>query len=419
MSGSHSQAAVARTSTDGGGSRRRARGPAGRATPVLRRQRARFLGLGAGQLITCEIAALAVLFSTAGPRWLLVASGLVAVALFVFALGRRRRRWLYEWLGVYFAFKRRRGRAASGPGPTASLPGDQRLALLREISPALEAYEVTARSGERVGVVGDGQGWSMLLSIEPAGGPVDTSEPLPVPLDVLANALDMRGIRLAGVQVVAHTVPPLPGNLPFVRSYQQLTGRPVPPRRSLWLALRLDPRLCGVAVDERGGGAAGAHRALLTSAARLAVALGTAGVPARLLNVEEALGALAVCMGAVPWQRTQGGPRTGEQWTAWTCDGVEQACFWVRKWPPVDVAGRLLTQLAEASGVPTAMSLTLTGQDDGTVSFRGMLRATGKADELAERLQQIAHAAGAGLDRLDGEHGPAVLATLPLGGGVR
>ncbi|MQA84694.1 MAG: type VII secretion protein EccE [Streptosporangiales bacterium] len=422
MSATQVPAPAARVGSRSGGQRRQVRrrpSVRGPAVPTLRRGRRRLFGLGAGQLVACELAVAAVLLSYVTFTPAVVLTGPLCLGILVLTLVRRRRRFLYEWMGVRMAYRRRRKSVHRYRAE------DPRLELLREISPTLEIQEVTNRSGNQLGAVGDGQAWCALLELQPPepGGIVDPGDGPQIPLQLLVDSLEMRDIRLASIQALTHTVPVFAGggDVPFVRSYQQLGNGSPSPRRTTWVVLRLDPALCSEAVALRGGGDIGARRALLTSASRLAVGLEAAGVPVRMLDAHDALTALMACTGANPWQRQVRGMRTAEHWKTWTCDGVENTTFWVRRWPrPPRSSGRdLFAPLAAASGVTSTMSLVFTGNAAGEISFRGMIRVAGSsADQLTAWMTKLADSVGADLERLDGQHTPGVLATLPLGGGA-
>lgn len=428
MSATQAPAPVTRLGHQGAGHRsagqrrhaQRRAAPRGPVVPTLRRNRRRVLGLGTGQLVACELALVAVALSFAIWPPAVVPTAPVALVVLVMALGRRHRRFLYEWMGVRLAYRRRRRSVHRYRAE------DPRLELLREISPTLEIQEVTNRSGIRLGAVGDGRAWCALLEVRPAelaGGMVDPGEGPHIPFQLLVDSLEMRDIRLASIQMLTHTVPVFAGgnDVPFVRSYQQLGSGSPPPRRTTWIVLRLDPALCPEAVALRGGGDAGARRALLTSASRLAVGLDAAGVPVRLLDAHDALAAVMACTGANPWQPRGRGMRTAEHWKTWTCDGVENTTFWVRRWPrPPRSSGRdLFARLTSASTVTSTISLVFTERADGEVSFHGLLRVAGSsADRLTDWMTNLANSVGADVERLDGQHTPGVLATLPLGGGA-
>ena len=389
--------------------------------PTLRQGRRRVFGFGVGQLVTCQLAVGAALLSYMVFAPAVVLTAPLALVVLVLTLVRRRRRYLYEWLGVRMAYRRRRRSARRYRAE------DPRIELVREISPTLAVQEVTNRSGSQLGAVGDGQAWCALLEVDPAGGAGGIVEPgdgPQIPYGLLVDSLEMRDIRLASIQVLTHTVPVYAGgsDVAFVRSYQGLANGSAPPRRTTWIVLRLDPALCPEEVALRGGGDSGARRALLTSASRLAVGLRAAGVPVRMLDAHDALAAVVTCTGANPWQQRGQGLRTAEHWKTWTCDGVENATFWVRRWPkpPRSSARDLFGRLTSASGVTSTVSLVFTGNDGGEVSFHGLIRVAGSAaDHLTTWMDKLASGVGADLERLDGQQGPGVIATLPLGGGAR
>ncbi len=392
------------------------------ATPSpsdLRRGRGRVFGLGVSQLVVCELAVVAALLAAARSVWLLSAAVPLAIAAIVLALGRWHGRWLYEELVVRGDFRRRAGL------PPAPQTDDTRLAMLRELQPGMRVTEVADRSGARVGLVGDGRYWSALLVLEAAEADSDEAvEGFALPLEIVADALRTRDVRLAAIQILTHTVPAptasLPPDAPCTRSYRGLSTEAVPARRSTWIVLRLDPQRCPAAVDARGGGAVGAQRALSGTVTRLATSLQLAGVDVRTLPAEEVIGVLSITAGATAWGNAGGGRRSVEAWDSWAVDDTIQACFWVRRWPRLARVGEkgLLARLGEVRGVFNAVSVVLTGEGPRGVSLRAMVRVVGNSrQELEGIVAELHHAADeATLVRLDGEHLPAVLETLPLGG---
>lgn len=384
----------------------------------LRPGRGRVLGIGVTQLVVCELAIVAGALAAARSLWLLTAAVPVALVAVLLAVGRWHGRWLYEELQVRRDFRRRAGRAR--------LPqtDDARLTLLRELLPALEVVDVADRSGVRVGMLTDGRCWSVLLAVEAAPDAGDAADGSPLPLGIVADALRTRDVRLAGVQVLVHTVPAptaaLPPDAPCVRSYRGLSTEAVPARRSTWIALNLDPEQCAAAVAARGGGALGAQRALLGTRSRLATSLQMAGVDARVVPAEEMLAVLALAAGAAARGNAEGAPRTAEWWDAWAVDDTVQACFWVRKWPRLSRAGdkALLARLGEVRGAFNAVSLTMTNEDARGLHVRALVRVAGASRGDLQAIEaELRHIADeARLVRLDGEQLPAVLETLPLGG---
>lgn len=398
----------------------RTAGPFGATKPAaaqLRRSRGQIFGLGVTQLVVCELALAACLAAIDKALLLIVAP--MALASVALVLGRRNGRWLVDNWRMRRDFKVR----AEPPRPEQI--GDPRLAVLRELQPALGLTEATDRTGAQVGIFGDGRCWSALLAVEAAEsgrGAVGGSTPLP--LHVVADALRTRDVHMAAVQILTHTIPAPAAELsedsPCVRSYRSLSPHVIPARRFTWVVLRLDPLRCPEAVVARGGGAVGAHRALLGTMSRLVTALDVAGVPARPVAADEALNVLTLTAGISPGRYSELPRRTREFWDSWAADDTVQACFWVRRWPrpahAQDVG--LLARLGDVRGAFTTVSLTMTGQEERGVHFRAVVRVAGTSrEELAHIVTELhGAAADARLTRLDGEQLPAVLETLPLGG---
>lgn len=396
-------------------------GPLAGAPPTppspVRPDRGQLFGLGVTQLVVCELAVAACL-AVIDRAALLVVAPLALVSVVV-VLGRRNGRWLYENWRL-----RRDFRLRAEPPPPEHI-GDPRLEVLRELQPALDVRQATDRSGSLVGIVGCGRCWSAILAVEPAeGGRGMAGGAAPIPLQVVADALSTRDVQMAAIQVLAHTIPApsaeLSAESPCVRSYRSLSPHVIPARRFTWIVLRLDPLACPEAVAARGGGPVGAHRALLGTMSRLSTSLEVTGVSVRPVAAEEVLNVLTLAAGITPGQYADQIRRTRESWDSWAADDTVQASFWVRRWPrlahPLDSG--LLARLGDVRGVFNSVSLTMTARDQRGVHFRAVVRvAGGSREELAHIVTELnTVAAGARLVRLDGEHLPAVLETLPLGG---
>ncbi len=402
----------------------------GGGAPVeVSRGRGRLLGFGVTQFVVCELAALAILLHRSVVVLLL---GPLALVIAVLALGRRNGRWLYEdWL-VRRDFRRRRvtGLQVVPMAPVGAPAGaaDPRLAALRELHPRLQITEVADRSGDRIGVVNDGRCCSAMLTLEPVdgarAGPADLPGGPALRLDLVADALRTRDVTLTSIQVITHTVPAPAGYLtetaPVARSYGSLAADVVPARRSTWVVARLDPLGAPAAVAARGGGRVGAHRALLGTVSRLSAALRFAGLGVRPVGAAEALDVLSLTAGATGPGGTAGAHRTAESWDCWAVDGTVQACFWVRGWPAARPLAdpRLLARLGDVRSRFNVVSLTLTGEDASGIGVRAVVRVAGGSREELEHavtdLQRLVP--GARLQRLNGQHAPAVLESLPLGG---
>jgi type VII secretion protein EccE len=273
----------------------------------------------------------------------------------------------------------------------------------------------------------DGQSWVGVVAVEPAEELVPRAQRTPwLPVPVLAEALTVDDIALAGVQVLRYTAPAptamLPARSPAAGSYALLNVWRTPASQHVWVALRLDPALCPDAVQVRGGGQEGGQRAVKRCVARVLELLDSAGVHARALDEESLRSVLALCGGTRPVPAPPGTRRTDESWTQWKGDGTVHVAWWVRSWP---ARGAPMQALVDAvAGVPAlavAVSLALHPVQTEGARFRGFVRLSATtpaaAGTAAAVLERAAGAAGFALYRLDGEQALGMLATLPLGGG--
>ncbi|WP_079127533.1 type VII secretion protein EccE [Streptomyces sp. TP-A0874] len=405
----------------------------GSAVLRLDSRAARLGPLGLRQLVLVELSAAVLLVAWVVDPLLLIPATLVAAALVLLALLRRRNRSLPEWLGSVLALRRRQRRAATGllaVGPQT----DPRLAPVVECEPSLRTYGFTVRDHRTVGMVGDGTFLTAVLQIEPRSVGLRPRQALP--LGPLVDALSgVDGIRLESVQIVQHTQPAPAPHLPeqsvAARNYQPLREwESAPSVRLTWVALRFDPELCAEEVAARGGGLDGAQRCLLRVADQLASRVTGAGFQATVLSEDQLLSAVATSLCAHPMATAQAGRadrparRTRESARTWRCDDRRHTTFWVARWPQLGAGGVSLPQLvAPLTSVPalaTTFSLTLRGRGRREVSVAGHLRVTGRSDrelESARRaLLETANGLRTNLVRLDREQLPGLLATLPLGG---
>jgi type VII secretion protein EccE len=340
--------------------------------------RRRLLGLGPAQLITLELAALAVLLLPHTTTVLPATAG-TALVVAVLAVGRWRGRWLYERLAIRRELRRRHRIGWDRGGPLAVLG-------------RWEIVDEPGRTGDPVAVLRDELGWSALLAVEPGdllttsarpdagGGSGATGHDAGGLWDVVAGALGREPVRPAAVQFVVHTRP-----------------GPAGPVRRWWLALRLEPVRSAAAIAERGGGHTGARRAARAAALRLATDLSVQGLTARPLGAAEARAVLRL---------TAGPPHDGtETRTGWRHGDTGQRCFWVRRLP--DATG--LAALTARPGVVSTTFLVPSGAPE-PVATRHPAADRTVGCRILVRSPSHPH----GLSRLDGEHGPALLATVPL-----
>jgi type VII secretion protein EccE len=369
-------------------------------------------GLGIGQVVVWQCAALAAAAGWAGPAWVTGLTLALLALTSVIGFGRLRGRWLYSWAEVAVRYRiRTRRRPGSGPG-TAPAAG-----LVRQ----LEIESFVDRVGTRFGVVQDGDGvWTAVLVAEPAQQSMICDDPgQAMPLGPLADALVDRDIRLAAVQLVSHVVPaPSPWVDPrssVAASYLQVSRGQVVAGRSVWIALRLDPARCPGAVAARGGGDRGAHRALASVAARLSATLDQ-HARVRALGPDEVRAAVAATAGVAVPDGSQA--RAVERWRQVAGPHRVQVGFRVRSWGRSDPTG-VIGLLEAVPGLATTASLVLTAAADRQVSARMSVRVVSLAADVEAVEAAVHRAAGAGgarLVRLDGEHAVAVQDALPTGG---
>ncbi|WP_327656645.1 type VII secretion protein EccE [Streptomyces sp. NBC_00483] len=406
---------------------------AGPARPKLPRKIGSFGPISTHHLVIIEIALALVVAAAAIKAVLMLPAAVIGGLLVFLQLGRRRRHPLPEWMAIGRALKRRR-RAFNGP-PPADI--DSGFAPLLEADPSLRTYEYEARDRRLVGFVGDGSFLTALVQVDSAPGPLrPQGDARPLPVELLAETLDVEDIHLESVQLVQYTQPAPAPHLPpqalAAQAYAALQAQAgTPAVRMTWVALKLDPELCPEAVEARGGDLRGAQRALLRAADQLISRLNGQGFVAEVLDENAVLSALSVATCVNPRanlnaqsQQGRSGPRTEESVRAWRCDDRWHASYWIGTWPQLGRGGTPLGALA--SGLSTTRTLATTfsvalaraGREDVAVS--GHVRLSARSEnELGQAKRELERAASglkAGLVRLDREQLPGLLATLPLGG---
>jgi type VII secretion protein EccE len=404
----------------------------------------RLLGVRLWQLVTVQALLAGVAVAAAHDSGLLTPAVILAALGIVTVLGRQGHQPILTWLAIRASYRSRRSRA------TASDDDGPRLAPLRELLPALDLGGITVRDGQRLAVCFDGSGWSAVIALHQDNDVLAYPSTAPrLPLTTLVEAMHIDDIPLASLQVLVHTVPApdtrFPDTSPIAASYRQLAGPRVPAARQTFLVLRIDAVTGRQAIAARGGGTDGARRALKRSISRLLEVLAAAGVPSRPLAEAPWLAAISEIAGtaqpphlpATPPASTPRGNdrtpenrhtpesrRTRESRRTWQVDDLTHLTWWVRAWP--DDATPLQTLIDLAAQVPAAstqVSYTLYPAAPGTLRCRALIRTSAPSPEAAETaatalLQNAAASAGQRLHRLDGEHAPGYLATLPLGGGT-
>ncbi|MFJ6198338.1 type VII secretion protein EccE [Micromonospora sp. NPDC092111] len=369
------------------------------------------------QLLLLEAVLLGVLASGLfGMPVLVVVAGCGVLLLTVVFLRSRGRWWLEKR-----ALARHHRRRAAATVPVAADPG---LDALQRLAPGLSVGNVAMADGAQIGVARDDAGWFAVAAVG-ASGPTGDA-PASLPLDVLAAALTESGQQGTVLQVVTTTVPAGgPGDDPAAparESYRQLLagfgGTPVPAGHATWVAVRLDARSLAEAVGDYAVDLGIAPSVVAALARQVGKSLRRSGVDHRLLDAHELLAAVGRSCGFAP-----GGPeQSREEWSAWHCGPLAHRSFWIRRWPPVDRAAAMLGWLETVPASMVTVSLTLASNGPGEdLDLRGLVRVTGPAELLPQLCGPAVDGvrqAGGELFPLDGEHGPAVYASAPTGGGA-
>ncbi|MGI5357805.1 type VII secretion protein EccE [Streptomyces sp. CA-252508] len=385
------------------------------------------------QLVLVEAAlALAAVGVALGGLWL-VPTCAAACVLVLFAVVRRRGRALQEWLSTALALRARR-RQATAPLPDA----DPSLAGVTESVPGFGPCAYVDRNRRTVGMLGDGTFLTAVVRVETHGtGLRPAAGARALPLSVLGDALTVDDIVLESVQLVQQVrpapAPHLPQQAVARLSYAPLHERTgAPALRMTWVAVKLDPELCPEAVKARGGGLEGAQRCLVRAADHVASRLTGAGFQAVVLDQEELNSTVATASCANPRMAARASApgaapqrRTAETSRVWRCDDRWHTTYAVGRWPELGRGASPLPQLVSLlTSVPayaTTVSFTLRrGTRQGAMNILSHIRITGGSDTelvgVRRALEQAARSAKVGLQRLDREQLPGVLATLPLGG---
>ncbi|WP_432835380.1 type VII secretion protein EccE [Dactylosporangium sp. CA-092794] len=398
------------------------------APPRLRPRPGSIGGLPIGRLVLVEAVLLAIgAMLPHGP----IIAGITAFAgilVILVALLRTHGRWWLERRSLARAHARRR-RSAPDPTPEA----DRRLVMLRTLAPGLVVRDVPGGTadGPRIGIGCDAAGWyaAAVLGAETSmRGDADSG----VPLDLLARVLDDAEHPGAVVQVTTVSVPApwqQVDDAQFAaRSYRELqqlqAAPPLPAERTTWVAVRLEARSraeAGMAGSYDAEHAPALVGSLIRKVGRL---LRDAGIEHRILTADELADALVRACELDPAAAGEAW-RPNEEWTAWRSGELSHNAFWLKTWPRPEDASALLERLVSLPAASSATSLTLTRDGDGDgdgLALRCLVRVAATAAALepsARAVEEAAAAAHAELVRLDGEHGPAVYACAPTGGGAK
>jgi type VII secretion protein EccE len=377
------------------------------------------------QLVVVELILLGLLALLRQPWWQLAAGGAAGLLVLLVMFAGSGGSWWLERLALRFRYRARR--AASRPGRGT----DQRLAALRELSPALSVTTAEERGG-RIGVGHDGLGWFATAEVRGHTGVIEGGAE-PLALGALARTLLEDEFPVSAIQVVTHTVPApasmLAAEAPCQTSYRELLGAVgggSVVHQAQWVTVRLDGEDAADAAELRGGGTVGVHRAMAAALARVTTAVAGVDRDARALDADELLDALVRSCGVIGAGNNSGGPRTAEEWERWRGDGLTHVAYWIRDWPSVHAEqGGLLADLVADCGVETSLSVLLRKpllaadqETESAVDLQCVVRVMSEPEALrwaCGGFVQAAERIGFGLRLLSGEQAPAVYASAPTG----
>ena len=374
--------------------------------------------------LEAAVALVAVPLLTKHAFWVVLTFPLAALCV-VGALVGSHGRWIGQLSSIRGEFRERRSQRTDASG------GEAALAPLRETFPALRTTSVSSRTGEPVGMIGDGTFLTAVVRVSTRHEPLrEPRSAHPLPLGVIAGVLSDERLAVSCLQIVTHTQPAPATHLQphalAVRAYQGVMGD-VPAQRTTWVAVRLDPQQAAGAIEARGGGAVGIQRTLLTAVQRVASDLEGAGFEATPLSEPELITAIGTACAVNPQigitPRAAGAThRTEETKRTWRCDDRWHTSYWLDKLPKLSAEGtpHLVAALTSVPTLASSFAVTASRGTGGSVGFSAHVRVAARSEaqlaEAAKALEQRAAKTGAHLTRLDGEQLPGLVATIPLGG---
>ncbi|GAB2689188.1 type VII secretion protein EccE [Nocardia thraciensis] len=200
------------------------------------------------------------------PWWYALAAAIGAGLLVLIPFGKRT---LADWIATIWRYRTRRDYRL---GDTVDFrgPDGRSLGLYWEGSRVVAVVEVLPPKGG-------------LTRID--RNTVHASHLLPLP--ELAQCLNQHDILLSGIDIISHGHRSRSGT-PAGPIYESLLGPlPATAHRTVWLAISFDALTCPDAADRRGGGTAGACRAVTIATQRIVRALEDADCASRVLTAPE------------------------------------------------------------------------------------------------------------------------------------
>lgn len=292
------------------------------------------------------------------------------------------------------------------------------------LRPGLSVDVASARSGDPVGVIGDGTGFTAVLA--PADEPVVPSmRTTGVGIGTLADLCDPDGVGVGSVQLIVRVLPaPAAASSAAVpalaQSYRQVNTSGTAAAVSWLVAVRLAASTdrAGLLDDRQP-----IHAQVRAKADRATKLLAAAGLPCRMLDDSQVLAALAASVDADRRRPRPELRRVTESGTTVGVDGWAHAAAWVRTsgdGAPV-AAGALVSALSDADVSAATVSVIVEIVEARRLRVSTFVRLTAPTAAGADAAMQTlaARAPSIGLDvvALTGEQLPGLLATVPLGGG--
>jgi type VII secretion protein EccE len=376
-------------------------------------------------LLAWQVAIALVLIAAVTVPTLVVPAAVVLLVVAVLTTVRIGGRPLVRRLRVRRRYALRR-RAAAESAATQGFPLAEHDALvpLHYLRPGLTVEVAAGRSGDPLGVIGDGSGFTAVLA--PVDEPVVPSmRPTGVGIGTLADLCDPDGVGVDSVQLIVR-VQPAPSTAAsaavpaLAQSYREVNSSGTAAAVSWLVAVRLSASTerTGLLEDHRP-----VHAQVRSKADRATKLLAAAGLPCRMLDDSQVLAALA---GSVDADRRRPRPqlrRVTEAENTVDIDGWAHASGWVHtsgSGAPVG-AGVLVSALSDADVAAATVSVIVEiveGRRLRVSTFVRLTAPTAPAAAAAMRtLVSRGPAIGLTVVPLTGEQLPGLLATVPLGGG--
>jgi type VII secretion protein EccE len=342
-------------------------------------------------LVVAELVALACVLAALSRSplgWLVGAP--VAVGLAALGFGRWRRRWAYSWVGTGLRYAARARTLSAGAGAEALL--------------GLVAPHTRVTSLDVYGVVESAYGLTAVLELgDPAALLADVPLVLPSPVPLLPP--DEPDAPPAHVQLLVSGMPApalrAAAGIPAT-SYRQLTeGRGTADTR-VYLAVRVVRD--GTWPDED------LRRALIGTLRRLRRRLSQDQILHRPLDADATLATVA----ELAHHRSATPVREG--WSGLHLGGLRQACLRVSRLTALrpELAGQLVSRLLGLPATATTVSIAASSRG-AEVVVRLAAPSAAALSSAVQVARRLLGSAGLGVTRLDGQHLPALAATLPLG----